>query len=150
MDEIAESKNMPSTTLLTPFTKNFSGVYEKAVKNGFDGNIDDVLFRWIHLDSTDEIEEVVRESETNGGMPVHMENEGALNMSDRTGRVDKAFMYSIKDNQSGVLFMYDGRMLSRLDSEEKDRSGKFIAGFGYKPKNSNSYRNALLGLIVLP
>jgi hypothetical protein len=136
------------------FAKEFSTAYAKLRDGGFDGAAADVLLRWVGVDHeylddekvAGKLNHIVRESEVNGGM---VSKDAGLNMSDRQGRVDKAFKQGIERGESGVLFMYDGRKMDTLQGEEKDSKGIFAAGYGYKPKPGGTYRSALLGMVVI-
>ena len=130
------------------FAETFAAVYEKIQAAGFDGSPQDILLRWISVDEGAQIEKIIIDSESNGGMIAT--TEAGLNMSDRSGRVDKAFSISIRNGQAGVLFIYDGRKMQRLSKKEEDTNTNFAAGWGRKPQQNETYRSALLGLVALP
>jgi hypothetical protein len=147
MNEAKGRFNLPLDWPGTEFAAEFAKVFEKIQAEGFDGTPDELLLRWIQLENEKEIESVIEASEQNGGMI--SPNEIGLNMSTRSGRVDKAFRISMSNNKKGVLFIYDSRKMQNLSPEERKKDLVFEAGYGYKPKEGGTYRDALLALVAM-
>jgi hypothetical protein len=148
MNEIKARFNKPLDWPGAEFAAEFAKVFEKIQAEGFDGTPDKLLLRWIQLGNEKEIESVIETSEQNGGMI--RPNEIGLNMSTRSGRVNQAFRSSMSSNEKGVLFIYDGRKMQNLSPEERNTDLVFEAGYGYKPKEGGTYRDALLALVAMP
>lgn len=120
----------------------FSSIYERLIENGFNGSQSDLLIRWVGVRDSNEVSLIMDESEKNGGK---IDNKDGLNMSHIGSKADDYFAAHLTNGEYGVLFLYDGRKLESLSNEESASDVMFVAGYGYKPKEGEDYKTALIG-----
>lgn len=137
---------------IIPTVEKFVSLYEQIKLAGFDGKPDDLLIRWVEVNNDGNdidykklVEDVVTQSQINGG--ARDKSEKGLNMSTIGSKADDYFANNIMTAGGGVIFLYDGRKLTRLSDDERSSDTNFVAGYGYKPKENESYRKALLAVM---
>ncbi len=107
-----------------------------------------LTFRYVSENgSGSSVDQIIEDSEINGGKSKKDDTPG-INVDDGSKIVDYLTIQIEQNKDNVVVFIYNKSKLQGLSKEESEQTN-FVGGYGVKPKDGLTLRDALLGTMVL-
>lgn len=138
--------------LITDF---FSELIRELKQKGFDGETKDLSMRTVsgtgikNEEKAQDVFRIIDEAKINGGKKNDDLPGFCVQELNRGGQGDEFFERQVKGIEPGVLFLYDNRKLEPLTEQEKATSPLFSAWYGFKPKQGETCKSAMVMALTI-